>query len=143
MNKTDLIRALSGLKEVGDLDTIHAKISDLIAALEKSDVVSTPLIPSGIGGGADGSATKLSLDTEAAIISCVETGDVEQLESILARYPSADLSTIYVDRETAVSVVHRAVELGNEKISRKNLSSYFQAFRLRYKPSSIPERTEW
>lgn len=118
MNKVDLIRALSSLKDIGDLDTVRAKLSDIIEALEKADPTASPVIPSGLGGGADGTAIKLTADTQAAIISCVETGDAEQLESILERFPSADLSTIYVDKETAVSVIHRAAELGNEKISQ-------------------------
>ena len=119
MNKSDLIRALSALKDEGDLDTIRATLSDIITALEKADSVGgRPVTASGFSGGTDGSSTKLTPDTQAAIISCVETGDAEQLESILSRNPSADLSTIYVDKETAVSVIHRAVELGDDKISQ-------------------------
>ena len=122
MNHGDLIRALCMLKDMGDLDAIRAKLSDLIEALEKQNESlggNGCLSGSGIGGSAgatDSPATKLSPDTEAAIISCVETSDTEQLESILSRFPSVDLSAIYVDKETCVSVIHRAVELGNEKI---------------------------
>ena len=113
MNKANLIRSLSELKDTGDLDTIRAKLSDIIAAIERSpeDVLVSP----GVGG--DGSCVKLSPDTESAIIACVETNEADELQSILNRFPSADLSAILVDKETGVSVIHRAVELGNEKIS--------------------------
>jgi hypothetical protein len=117
MIKTDLIRSLSTLKDIGDLDTIRAKLSDIIAALEEEKEQGFgPMIAAGFGGGSDGSSTRLDPDTESAIISCIETSEAAQLESILARCPSADLSRIFVDTETEVSVIHRGVELGNEKI---------------------------
>lgn len=114
MYKADLIRSLSELKDIGDLDTIRAKLSDIILAIENSTY--EPIVVSSATGFGNGSSVTFSSETKSAIIVCVEANDADQLESILERFPSVDLSAIYMDIQTGVSALHRAVELGNEKI---------------------------